>query len=233
MQDLPHALPDGSLVGCTTITPVWAAYSPVKTAAADAAAKAAAGAPTHSATAAEADAYRVAAAALRAIGVTVGEDQPATFNGVPTDWPPALAWSPRWALTLSDLAARVPAPASVSIAAGSAFVVQRGHPGLVIGGLNLDGALVVDVPCPPGARLTIGSAATPATVHNKGWVRRALSADKPATEELFMRGFKYCKGETLKLEYEVGGAFVWPEAEEEGELEGAADKKKARVATVL
>ena len=242
MQDLPHALPAGAAVGCTTITPVWAAYSPVKTAAADAAAKAAAGAPTHSATAAEADAYRVAAAALRAVGVAVGPDTAATFNDVPTDWPPALAWSPRWALTLSDLAARLPAPHAVSIAAGAVLVIQRGHPGLVIAGLDLDGALVVDVPCPPGARLAIGAASAPAVVRNRGWARRALSPDKPAPEELFMRGFKYCKGETLKLEYQVGGDFVWPEADggeaaadAAAEAEGAEGeaKKKVRVAAVV
>jgi len=223
MQDLPHALPEDAVVGCTVITPVWAAYSPVKTAAADAAAKAAAGAPTHSATAAEADAYRVAAASLTAVGATVGTAQPDTFNGVPTDWPPALAWSPRWALTLSDLAARLPTPAAVSIAAGSALVVEAGHPGLVIAGLDLVGALVIKAV--PGADLTIGCAGAPAVVKNKGWTRRALSPDKPATEEQWMRGFKFCKGETLRLEYEVPGAFEWPEEKEKGKVveeEGAA-----------
>jgi UDP-sugar pyrophosphorylase len=232
MQDLPHALPAGSAVGCTVITPVWAAYSPVKTAAADAAAKAAVGAPTHSATAAEADAYRVAAASLTAIGATVGPAQPDTFNGVPTDWPPALAWSPRWALTLSDLASRLPHPAAVSIGAGSAFVVEAGHPGLVIGGLDLDGALVVKAV--PGADLTIGSAAKPAAVKNKGWARRALTAGKPATEEAWMRGFKFCKGETLRLEYDVPGTYVWPEGEGKGKnVEVEEEEKEAALAAAV
>jgi len=232
MQDLPHALPAGAAVGCTTITPVWAAYSPVKTAAADAAAKAAAGAPTHSATAAEADMFRVAAASLRAVGAAVGPDLDATFNGVPTAWPPALAWSPRWALTLSDLAARLPSPAAVRIASGATLVVQRGHPGLTIAGLDLDGALVLDVPAPPGATLTVGTAAAPAAVHNRGWARRALSSDKPAAEELFMRGFKYCKGETLTLEYEVGGEYVWPEGKG-AEVEASGKEEEAKVAAVV
>ena len=59
MQDLPHALPAGAAVGFTVVNQVWAAYSPVKNSRPDAAAKAAAGEPTHSATAAEADTYRV------------------------------------------------------------------------------------------------------------------------------------------------------------------------------
>ena len=46
MQDLPHALDPALPVGFCVVNQVWAAYSPVKNALADAAAKAAAGAPT-------------------------------------------------------------------------------------------------------------------------------------------------------------------------------------------
>lgn len=57
MQDFPKSLPEGARVGFTVVNQGWAAYSPVKNSPADAAAKAAAGNPSHSATTGELDAY--------------------------------------------------------------------------------------------------------------------------------------------------------------------------------
>lgn len=58
MQDFPKSLPDGCQVGFTVVNQVWAAYSPVKNSPADAAAKAASGNPSHSATTGELDIYK-------------------------------------------------------------------------------------------------------------------------------------------------------------------------------
>ena len=56
-QDFPKNLPPSARVGFTVVNQVWAAYSPVKNSPADAAAKAAAGDPSHSATTGELDMY--------------------------------------------------------------------------------------------------------------------------------------------------------------------------------
>lgn len=58
MQDFPKDLPSTARVGYTSINQVWAAYSPVKNSPADAAAKAAGGNPSHSATTGELDYYK-------------------------------------------------------------------------------------------------------------------------------------------------------------------------------
>lgn len=82
---------------------VWAAYSPVKNSPADAAAKAAGGNPSHSATSGELDIYRTNCAALRMAGATVEGPEPREFNGLTLDLWPRVSWSPFFALTFSDL----------------------------------------------------------------------------------------------------------------------------------
>lgn len=201
MQDLPHALPDDAAVGFCVINQVHAAYSPVKNALADAAAKAAAGAPTHSAAAAETDGYRCNAEALAAVGVAVPPFTEATFKGIPVDVGVIATWTPRWALTVDDLAARLPAPASITLAPGSALVIQRGSPAVTLRAVDVDGALVVDAV--PGAAVTVDGLA----VRNAGWRFIELDDAKPASEELRMRGFKLCKKGTLTLAYDVPGVY--------------------------
>lgn len=199
MQDLPHALPPGAAVGFTVINQVWAAYSPVKNSLVEAAAKAAAGAPTHSAAAAEADAYRAAGAALTAAGVVVPSGTAHAFKGVPVTLGPILSWSPRWALTLDDVAARFPTPDTVKLAPGCTLVVRAPAGGVVVKALDLDGALTLDAA--PGARVSVDGLA----VRNAGWEPIELSDDKPAPEELRMRGFKLCRRGTLALAYAARG----------------------------
>lgn len=211
MQDLPHALPAGAPVGFCTVNQVWAAYSPVKNALADAAAKAAAGAPTHSAAAAETDGYACNAAALRAVGVSVPPATRAMFKGVPVDVGVVATWSPRWALTLDDLAARLPTPSAVTLAPGAVLVVANGSPAITLASVDIDGALVIDAV--PGAIVTLDGV----TVRNGGWRYIELSDDKPAAEEARMRGFKLCKKGTLTLEYDVPGEYVEAGARSEAE----------------
>lgn len=199
MQDLPHALPAGASVGFTVVNQVWAAYSPVKNSLAEAGAKAAAGAPTHSAAAAEADAYRAAGAAMAAAGVAIPAGAARTFKGIPVTLGPILSWSPRWALTLDDVASRFPTPASIKLAPGAALVVRAPRGGVVFKALDLDGALTVDAA--PGARIVVDGL----SVRNAGWAAIELNDDKPAPEELRMRGFKLCRRATLALAYAARG----------------------------
>ena len=216
MQDLPHALPAGAPVGFCTVNQVWAAYSPVKNALADAAAKAAAGAPTHSAAAAETDGYACNAAALRAVGVSMPPATRAVFKGVPVDVGVIATWSPRWALTLDDLAARLPTPSSITLAPGAVFVVAKGSPSITLASVDIDGALVINAI--PGATVTLDGV----TVRNGGWRYIELSEDKPAPEEARMRGFKLCKKGTLTLEYDVPGVYEEHGARTEAEALVAA-----------
>ena len=217
MQDLPHALDPSLPIGFCVVNQVWAAYSPVKNALADAVAKAAAGAPTHSAAAAEADSYKAARAALAAVGVAVPPSSTAAFKGIPVDVGVIAAWSPRWALTIDDVAARLPTPAAISLASPtSSLVIQRATPAVTLRSLSLDGALVVDAAA--GVTLTVDGL----VVSNEGWKIIELSDDKPAPEELRMRGFKLCKRGTLTLAYDVAGEYVEGEAQvEERELVAA------------
>ena len=202
MQDLPHALDPALPVGFCVVNQVWAAYSPVKNALADAAAKAAAGAPTHSAAAAEADGYKANRAALAAVGVAVPPSTTATYKGIPVDAGAIVAWSPAWALTVDDLAARLPSPARVTLSPSSALVVARATPAVTIRAVDVDGALVVDAG--DGVALTVDGL----TVRNAGWRVVELDDAKPAPEESRMRGFKLCRKGTLTLAYDVAGTYT-------------------------
>lgn len=87
---------------------VWASYSPVKNSAADARAKAAEHAPTHSATSAEFDMYKCASLTLKTVaGVDIPAPGAAVFNGVPVETYPRIVLSPGFAPTLADAKAKV------------------------------------------------------------------------------------------------------------------------------
>lgn len=86
---------------------VWAAYSPVKNSPADAAAKAAGGNPSHSATSGELDIYRTNCAALRMAGATIEGPEQRGFNGLTVDLWPRVSWSPFFAITFADLEVRL------------------------------------------------------------------------------------------------------------------------------
>ena len=112
MQDLPKGMPDGTRVGFTVISQVWAAYSPVKNSPAEAAAKAASGGPSHSATSGELDSYQVNCRSMRILGAHVADPTgPLEFNGLKNlELWPRIAWTPLWALTFDDLRKKIPHP---------------------------------------------------------------------------------------------------------------------------
>ena len=232
MQDLPHALdPASDPVGFLTINQVWAAYSPVKNSLAEAAAKGAKGEPTHSAAAAEADAYRANCFLLSSLGARVGGDagfEKREFKGVPVELWPAVSWSPLFALTMDDLERRLRDPSKVTVSPGSSLVVRlpvtrkeaasdgssssSSSPfevgSVSVEGLDLDGALEVEVH--PGASLKIGGGGgggAPAVIRNGGWRFVELDDAKPATEEMRMRGFKVCKRDGEKVVFAEPGEF--------------------------
>ncbi|EIE22423.1 UDP-sugar pyrophosphorylase 1 [Coccomyxa subellipsoidea C-169] len=216
MQDFPHGLPPTAAVGFTV---VWAAYSPVKNSPDDARAKAAGGNPSHSATSGEVDIYRTNCAALRMAGARIEGPEPREFNGLSVDLWPRVSWSPFFALTFSDLEAKIDA-ASVRLSKDAVLVINGA--GVRIKSLDLDGTLVIDAA--PGAEVVLDGL----KAQNRGWKWQALNPNKEMTEEQAMRGFKVCrKGETaLKLEYPTEGKYVYPEKADAGK-EGVKTERAA------
>lgn len=182
MQDLPKGLPEGCRVGFTVVNQLWAAYSPVKNSPADAAAKAAGGNPSHSATTGELDCYEASCRMLRMLGADVAQPTPELiFNGIGglALWP-RVAWSPLFASTFDDLEAKINM-ARLHVGADTALVISA--PDARIEGLDLRrGAAVVEGPGPVRV--------TGAVVDNGGWAWVPLDPDAGAPEEEYIRGFK-------------------------------------------
>lgn len=181
MQDFPKGLPEGAKVGFTTVNQVWATYSPVKNSPADAAAKAASGNPSHSATAAELDVYRTNCEMLRMLGANVQQPQAEVeFNGIGGLhlWP-RVTFSPLFAATFDDLEAKI-AVEKVHIGEHSALVITA--PDVKVEALDLKkGALVIEGVA--GAEVTINGL----TVENEGWEWEPLNPDSGASEEEYIR----------------------------------------------
>lgn len=202
MQDFPKTLPDGSKVGFTVLNQVWAAYSPVKNSPADAAAKAASGNPSHSATTGELDIYETNCRMLRMVGVSVDEPDPTVaFNGISglRLWP-RVTWSPLFAATFDDLESKINGP-EVHIGQDTALVIAA--PSARIENLDLKkGALVIEAPA--GVAVNVSGV----VIENAGWEWQALNPDEGAAEEEYIRGFRVVKKETREIKAEEGGELV-------------------------
>jgi UDP-sugar pyrophosphorylase len=194
MQDFPKSLPEGSKVGFTVINQVWAAYSPVKNSPADAAAKAATGNPSHSATTGELDIYETNCHMLRMIGVSVDDPEgTVTFNGISGLhlWP-RVTWSPLFASTFDDLEAKINVK-KVHIGADSTLIIRAADAKIE----NLDlkrGAVVIEAPV--GVAVVVDEKEV---IENDGWEWAPLDPDAGAVEEEYIRGFKVVKKETKEL----------------------------------
>lgn len=194
MQDFPKSLPSNARVGFTTINQVYAAYSPVKNNAEEAAVKAAAGNPPHSATSGELDRYRTNCEMLQMIGCTVDTpDSTVSFNNIDnlTLWP-RVSWSPLFALTIQDLKERIHGQA-VHIGKDTSMYIQA--PNVSIQKLNLEhGRFEIkgdDTPIEVVGRFTTKDGTTIDTIDNQGWEWVALDKThrEQAPEELAIRGF--------------------------------------------
>jgi UDP-sugar pyrophosphorylase len=207
MQDLPKGMPSSTTrVGFTVVNQVWAAYSPVKNSPTDAAAKAAAGIPSHSATTGELDVYHVNCNMLKIIGVEVASPSPAPeFNGLKSlEMWPRVCWSPLWAATFQDLKDKIPpthtSSRGLEIGKDSVLVIKAKD--AVIKGLKVgDGAAAVIMESKPvqqsGEDELDGGGVL--EVSNEGWKWVPLTGedDEDAPEEMRIRGFKVVKSETL------------------------------------
>ena len=224
MQDFPKSLPEGSKVGFTVINQVWAAYSPVKNSPADAASKAAAGNPSHSATSGEFDIYETNCRMLRMLGVSV--DEPATtvtYNNISGLhlWP-RVTWSPLFAATFDDLAERFPSPKGVHIGADTTLIIRAAKG--VIKGLDLKkGALMIEVVPPPSSSSVAIVVPAELVVENEGYEWVPLDPDMGATEEEYIRGFRVVKHDVKVLQIvEEDGQDVDERSNNKRKFEGVA-----------
>jgi UDP-sugar pyrophosphorylase len=196
MQDYAKVLPPTSQVGFTT-SATWLGYSPAKNSIAEGLAKVAAGVSPMSPATAEADMYGASCTMWRLRGCKVAAPEPRTFQGLTVPLGPLLSVSPSFAVTRLDLEAALPRPRDVRLAPGSALVI-KGAGKVVIEGLDLQGALVIDTTACPGAHVTVSGL----VVRNEGWEVVALSGDEAqggsdeVDEVLRMRGYRLVKHET-------------------------------------
>uniref|UniRef100_A0A7S1BAW7 UTP-monosaccharide-1-phosphate uridylyltransferase n=1 Tax=Corethron hystrix TaxID=216773 RepID=A0A7S1BAW7_9STRA len=200
MQDFPTVLTaeESKDVGFTSF-PSNICFSPVKNTTTDGIALQKKGVAPGVAASGEADQHAAQVAILRAIGCQIEEPQPSTFNGITVLMEPALVLRPGLVSSIADYQRVFPNPSRIKISARSTLVVNG--PGVIIEGLDLDGALVVDG-SPSGAQGVI----VDLTVQNAGWSR--VSVEGSENEVVAMRGYEVQKEESRYLIVNEDGAVV-------------------------
>lgn len=196
MQDYPKTLPPTARVGFTVMD-VWLAYAPVKNNPEDAA-KVPKGNPYHSATSGEMAIYRAHSLILRKAGAQIDDSVMQEFNGQEVEVWPRVIWKPKWALTFSDVKRKI--QGNCSVTQRSTMVIKGRN--VLIDGLSLDGALVVD--CIDEAEVKVEG-----SVQNKGWVLENVDyKDTSYPEEIRTRGFKINRIEQLEGNFHEPGKYT-------------------------
>ena len=174
----------------------WFSFSPVKNSIEDALKSHKSGVYAASPGAGEAAVYQAHKTLLRLAGAKVEEAEPLSFLELPLELRPAIALSPRFALTVDDVMSRVPGGSQVTVSSRSTLVLD-GH--VTLHSLELDGALVVKAG--PGVRIAVKGC----KVANAGWEWRALTPEetKAAPEAIAIRGYTLQKTAGGALEVSV------------------------------
>ena len=195
MQDFPKLLPSEARVGFSDFER-WFSFSPVKNSIEDALKSHKSGVYAASPGAGEAAVYQAHKTLLRLAGAKVEEAEPLSFLELPLELRPAIALSPRFALTVDDVMSRVPGGSQVTVSSRSTLVLD-GH--VTLHSLELDGALVVKAG--PGVRIAVKGC----KVANAGWEWRALTPEetKAAPEAIAIRGYTLQKTAGGALEVSV------------------------------
>ena len=201
MQDFPTVVPSSQAdrVGFTSIAAEMC-FSPVKNMTSDGATLQTKGTAAATAATGEADQYQACRRILQSIGCNVPNATPETYAGIITVPGPAIVVKPSFALCPREYTARFPTPELINITARSTLVVRGAN--VTIHSLELDGALVIDVP--DNKVLDIHDL----VVKNEGWIRVPVS-DETGNEILKMRGYKIeRKGTTvIKKERDLARAM--------------------------
>lgn len=195
MQDFPKLLPSEARVGFSDFER-WFSFSPVKNSIEDALKSHKSGVYAASPGAGEAAVYQAHKTLLRLAGAKVAEAEPLSFLQLPLELRPAIALSPRFALTVDDVMRRVPGGSQVTVSSRSTLVLDGD---VTLHSLELDGALVVKAG--PGVRIAVKGC----KVANAGWEWRALTPEetKAAPEAIAIRGYTLQKTEGSALEVSV------------------------------
>ena len=203
MQDFPKLLGPGDKVGFADFER-WFSFSPVKNSIAEAVASHQNGVYAASPGAGEEAVYEAHRRLLGLAGVAIAPPAPPVEHlGLPLSLFPAVALSPRFALTVDQLMSNVPGGAAVSVSATSTLWLD-GH--VTLHSLALDGALVIRAA--PGTRVHVRDC----TVTNGGWTAEPVAEDP--TDKFAIRGYTMKQRDGLVLdvtepgEYELSGDGV-------------------------
>ena len=187
MQDYPKLLGEGAKVGYTSFER-WVAFSPLKNNIVDAALKVKDGLDAGSASTAESDFFHFTAKRLLESGskIEFSESPSVNFSGisVPTNFP-HIVLHPGFVLTSKDFTKY----SDVTLTATSTLVINAVD--VIIEGLNLNGALVVQAP--PTAKVIIRNL----KIDNKGW--ELTDAENDVSEVHKIRGYVVKKNETREI----------------------------------
>ena len=182
MQDFPTVVPSDQAdrVGFTSIA-AELCFSPVKNATSDGKALQAKGTAAGTAATGEADQYQAVRRILQSIGCHVPDADAETFDGITVIPGPAVVVKPNFALCPGEYPARFPSPENVKITGTSTLIIRGAN--VTIRSLDLDGALIIDVPDHEVVEID------GLVVKNQGWVREPVN-DENAPEIIKMRGYK-------------------------------------------
>jgi UDP-sugar pyrophosphorylase len=184
MQDLPKLFGPNEKVGVSVFDRVWA-FSANKNNIVDAASKAAAGGPPESGATAEADFYLAGRRRLAAAGMDITEAATESILDIPIVPGPRVLLRPSFALTLSEVRARI-SGGSIS---GQATLVLDGKD-ITLENVDItDGSALVIHAC-AGAKVTVKNL----KVDNAGFELVKLTADEMESAEtpeyLKLRGYR-------------------------------------------
>jgi UDP-sugar pyrophosphorylase len=191
MQDFPTVLgwKEALRVGFTSIAADYC-FSPVKNATADGVVLQNKDTAPGTAATGEADQYAAVRKIMQKIGCKIEDAPMETHLGINVVPGPAVVLKPDFALCPAEIRQKFPNPDQIKISARSTLVI-RGD-GVVVRGLDLDGALIVDVK--PGEECILEAL----EVKNEGWTR-VTDTENPK-EIIKMRGYRILRKDQTLLQ---------------------------------
>jgi len=202
MQDLPRLFGSEQRVGVTVMNRQWS-FSADKNALADARAKAKAGRPPECASSAEAELYLANRWKLARAGVSFEAEQSGVWAGVSVAHGARVVLSPRFALTLADVAERI----SGGAIAREATLVLDG-PGITLRDVTLEERAGLWIRAVDGATVRVEGL----TLRGEGFRAVALTdaelADPSVPDFLKIRGYRVVTAAPLIVEIEEPGDYV-------------------------
>ena len=144
--------------------------------------------------------YATHAALLRLAGAEVGSSEPSAYLGLPLALSPAIALTPRFALTVDDVLRHVRGGAAVRVSGTSTLILDGD---VTLSSLDLDGALRIRAG--PGVRIEV----LDCRVRNEGWrMRPTTNEDAVALPEaITIRGYAVEKLAAVEVDIDEPGAY--------------------------